>query len=177
MEELIELAQKGNKEAFTHIILSMKEDLYKIARTRISNEEDIEDAIQETMIETYRSIKKLKDIKKLKMWIVKILINKCNRVYRRKYKKDVSLDEFEIESFSSSNDYLKVEDRMNFYLLLKDLKYEERIIVILYYKEQYSIKEIAKILKIKENTIKTHLSRARQKIKVKYQRGNQIGTY
>lgn len=59
MEELILSAQNGNEEAFTKLILSINDDLYKIAKTRISNEDGIADAVQETMIETYKSIKKL----------------------------------------------------------------------------------------------------------------------
>ena len=43
MEELILKAQKGDKEAFTEIILAFENDLYKIAKTRIINEADIED--------------------------------------------------------------------------------------------------------------------------------------
>lgn len=52
MDELILMAQAGDEEAFANMILYIKDDLYKIA-----NETDIEDAIQETMIETYKSIK------------------------------------------------------------------------------------------------------------------------
>ena len=84
LEELILLAQSGDEEAFTNMILYIKDDLYKIAKSRIANETDIEDAIQETMIETYKSIKKLNDPNKFKKWVIKILINKCNRIYRRK---------------------------------------------------------------------------------------------
>ena len=86
MDELILMAQAGDEDAFTKMILYIKDDLYKIAKTRIANETDIEDAIQETMIETYKSIKRLKDPNKFKKWVIKILINKCNRLYRRKYK-------------------------------------------------------------------------------------------
>lgn len=60
MEELVKKARKGDKKAFTMLILEIKNELYKIAKTRITNEADIDDAIQETMIETYKSIKKLK---------------------------------------------------------------------------------------------------------------------
>lgn len=59
MEELILSTQNVNEEAFTKLILSINDDLYKIAKTRISNEDDIADAVQETMIETYKSIKNL----------------------------------------------------------------------------------------------------------------------
>lgn len=173
MEELIKKAQKGDKEAFTTIVLSFENDLYKIAKTRITNEADIEDAIQETMIETYKSIKKLKEPKKLKKWLIKILINKCNRIYKRKYKKDVPLDDYRNQLISSN--YGKIENDINFYLLLNDLTYIERVIIILYYKEQYKVKEIKEILKINENTIRTHLFRAREKIKINYKGGKDIG--
>lgn len=159
MEELIKEAQKGNKEAFTLIILNLKNDLYKIAKTRITNEADIQDAVQETMIEIYKSIKRLKDLKKFKMWTIKILINKCNRIYRKKYKKELSLDKYLI--INSNKD---IEDDLNFYNLIKCLEYEERIVIVLYYMEKYTIKEISKILKMKENTVKSKLYRARKKI-------------
>ena len=53
--------------------------------------------------------------------------------------------------------------------MLKDLKYEEKIIIILYYLEQYTVKDIKEILKMNENTVTTHLYRARQKIKNKFE--------
>ena len=165
MEELIEKAKNGDKEAFTKIIININCELYKIAKTRITNEQDIEDAIQETMIEAFKSIRKLKDTKKFKKWIIKILINKCNRIYRKKYKKDVSIDDYNLDKYIITNNYKNIEADLNFYSLLKELKYEERIIIILYYMENYTVKEIRKILGMKENTINTNLFRARQKIK------------
>ena len=164
MKQLISKAQEGDEKAFTQIIMMINDDLYKIAKSRITNEADIEDAIQETMIETYKSIKKLKDPNKLKKWIIKILINKCNRIYRRKYKNDISIDEYNLNNSKTTNNISDIENNMNFYDIIKDLNYEERIIVILYYMEEYSVKEIKKILKMNENTIYTHLHRARQKL-------------
>ncbi len=171
MEELIIKAQKGDVESFTQIVLTMEGDLYKIAKTRITDENDIQDAIQETMIETYKSIKKLKDPTKFKKWIIKILINKCNRMYRKKYKQDISIDEYNLDNYMLVHNCRNIEDDLHFYSLLNDLKYEERIVVILYYMEQYSVKDIEEITKLKENNIRTYLYRARQKIKDKYKGG------
>ena len=151
MEELIKEAQIGDKNAFN-----------KISKSRINNEDDIADAVQETMIATFKNIKKLRDTSQFKQWVITILINKCNRIYRRKYKKDISYEEYNFESFSSS---CNIESNIEFYEMLKDLKYEEKIVIILYYLEQYSIKDIKEILKMNENTVTTHLYRARQKIK------------
>ena len=175
MEELILKAQKGDVEAFTQIVLEYKNELYKIAKSRITNEEDIEDAIQETMIETYKSIKKLKNPQKLKAWLIKILINKCNRIYKRKYKKDISLNENNLQDKLISYNNEKIEDDLDFYTLIKDLRYEERITILLYYMEGYNIKEIKHILRMNENTVRTHLFRGRQKIKINYKGGQKIG--
>ena len=121
MEELILCAKNGDENAFTELILLISDDLYKIAKTRISNEADISDAVQETMIETYKSIRKLNDIKKFKKWIIKILINKCNRIYRRKYKNDIQIDE-EAFNYVSTNNISDLESELNFYDIIKNLK-------------------------------------------------------
>ena len=81
MEKLIERAKKGDKSAFTELIISMQDELYKIARMRLSNEEDIDDVIQETMISAFYGTKRLKYPHYFKSWIIKILINKCNALY------------------------------------------------------------------------------------------------
>ena len=165
-EQLIEQAQKGDKQAFTDLVLGIKIELYKIAKSRITNESDIDDAIQETMIELFKSIKKLRDPKKFKMWAIKILINKCNKIYKKKHKKDISIDEYNVEKFIITNSFKEIEADINFYNLIKNLKYEERIIIILYYMEKYTTKEISKILHMKENTVKSHLFRAKKTIKI-----------
>ena len=53
----------------------------------------------------------------------------------------------------STNNINDIESNLNFYDVIKNLKYEERIIVVLYYMEDYSVKEIKDILKMNENTI------------------------
>ncbi len=168
MEELIKEAQNGDKEAFTKIILNIRNDLYKIAKTRISNDDDIEDLIQETMIETYKSIKKLRDPNKLKKWIIRILINKCNKLYKKNYKNNALINEYNIENYIVLHSNQNIDDDLNFYYLIKDLKYEERIVIILHYMEDYSVNDISKILKMNKNTVKTHLFRAREIIKTNF---------
>lgn len=174
MEELIKRAQNGDQDAFTELVKLIQNDLYKIAKTRVSNEDDLEDAIQETMIETYKSIKKLKDPSSFKKWITTILINKCNRIYRRKYKTDISYEEANIEEFLKASSSQDIESDLEYYELLKDLKYEEKIILILYYKEKYKVKEIKNILNMKVSTINTHLFRARAKLKEKLKEGGEL---
>ena len=172
MEELVEKSQKGEKKEFTQLIHTIRQDLYKIARCRLSCEDDIEDAVQETMISAFKNIKKLNKKESCKTWIIKILVNKCNQIYKKNKNRNISFEELGTEvDYSASENYNELENR-EFYLILKDLNYDERIAMLLFYLEDYSIKEISKILKTNENTIKTRLKRGKEKIRNKFLKGN-----
>ena len=89
-------------------------------------------------------------------------------------------ENYDIDSYKEEIKYFYdnqnlVESTLSFYEMIKCLKYEERIIIILYYSEKYTIKEISKILGINENTIKTRLLRAKEKIKIDYKGGRNNG--
>ena len=60
----------------------------------------------------------------------------------------------------------RTEEDIDFNLLLRNLKEEEKIIILLFYNEKYTTKEISYILGINENTIKSRLNRAKNKIKI-----------
>lgn len=174
MDELVKKARQGDKDAFTELILLLKNDLYKIAKTRIKNDEDIYDVIQETMIIAFSSIKKLKKIESFKPWIIKILINTSNSTYKKVSKnKIISLEKVEAYSSLSSPEYDKVETTLDFNFILKNFKYEDRIIIILYYMERFTDKEIGEILKLKENTVKTKRTRIKESIKDVLKEGGQ----
>ena len=168
MEKLVKAAMNGDKEAFAQIIESLKIDLYKIAKVRLKDEEDILDAIQDTIVSSYKSIKKLTNPEKFKKWVIKILINKCNDIYLQRKEMSIPFDEVSENLIQSENDYnnLEMED------VLKYLTEEEKMIITLYYLEDYKSKEISWILDMNENTVKTKISRAKSKLKQKLEGGN-----
>ena len=154
MEQLIEKAKIGDSEAYVQLITIVQNDLYRIAKARLSIEEDICDAIQETMITGYQHLKNLKENEYFKTWIIKILINKC------------------IENFNllDNKDEIKdTNDKLDFENILKQLNYEEKLIITLYYNSRFSIIEIAEILKININTVKSKILRTKKKIKKIYE--------
>ena len=89
MDELILKAKNGDKTSFTELMLQIKEELYKVAKIRLRNDDDVFDAIQETMLVSYKSLKKLKNNQYFKTWVIKILINECNKIYNYKNKKKI----------------------------------------------------------------------------------------
>ena len=171
MEELIKRAQDGDEEAFTQIIISMENELYKIARTRLECEDDINEAVQETIIQTFKSIRKIKEPRFFKTWLIKILINNCNKVYnKRKKNRTFEYDENLIcdEGYSSIEES---NNKMDFFFMIKKLNYNERIALTLYYVEKFTTKEISKILKEPESTIKNRILRAKNKLRMEFQGG------
>ena len=133
MENLILEAINGNELAFDKLIISIEKDLYKIARMRLNYEEDIEDAVQETIIQVYRNIPKVKQPQYFKTWVVRILINNCNKIYKKNLlEKKVQYNENFVEEYKYIQNDERIEN-IDFYMLIRELKYKERIVIILYY--------------------------------------------
>lgn len=162
MEELIKRAKNKDEEAFEKIILMMEKEMYLIAKSRLNNDDDIADVVQETILICFKNIHKLKDNSLFKTWLIRILINECNKLYKKR--KVISLDDKEIEL----KDEYHNDDNLSFYFLIRNLKKEEKTILTLFYCFQYTTKEIANILKMKENTIKSKIIRAKNKLKNEY---------
>lgn len=169
MEELVKKSQEGSKEAFTELIVSMESDLYKIAKMRLKCDEDVNDAVQETIIQAFKSIKKIKQPQYFKTWLIKILINNCNKVYK-KLKRNNLLNTFEIENEKSTYDEEEKINKLDFFILIELLNYKERISLTLYYLENFTTKEISQILKEPESTIRNRIHRAIKKLREYYEK-------
>lgn len=164
---LVEMAKNGDKNAFSKLIKGLQNEMYRIARTRFYNEADIEDAVQETILQAFKSIKNLKYTQYFNTWIIKILINNCNIIYKEK--NNIQLEDYQyVNTFISSNNTTSVDEKLSFDYIMKNLNYDERIAITLYYMEGYTNREISKILNTSVGTIKSRISRAKQKIKELY---------
>ena len=172
MENLIKRAKDGDKEAFTELMLSIEEELYRISKVRLKNEDSIADAIQNTMLIAFKSIKRLKYVEYFKTWIIRILVNECNYIYRKNKKVEISYED--IQNDINISEFDKVDEKLDFDFICNKLEYKERMIIILYYKDRFTDKEIGKILNIKENTVKTKRTRIKQKIKKFIKKGDEL---
>mgnify|MGYP004631033285 CR=1 FL=1 len=171
-EELISKIKDKDIEAFEKLVLSVERDLYRIAQTRLDNVEDIEDAIQETMIVAFNSIEDLNSFQYFRAWIIKILINECNHIYKKNNRfsrlhKKLSLDK---EEYNYGEIY-ELEHKIELEKVLSFLNYDDRLCITLFYNEHYSINEIAQILDENANTVKSRITRAKKKIRKYYDGG------
>ncbi len=176
MEELLKKAISGDKDALSLIFLYLQKDLYKIAIYKTRNKEDALDAIQETIYITYTNLKNIQSINSFPNWIKKVLVNECYKILSKKNKTNTETVEvanlYELEDSRDISSIDKLESNIQFYELIKCLNDKEKTIMILYYINEYTTKEISKILEIKENTIKSIIKRGKNKIKNNLKGGN-----
>jgi len=166
MDLLIKKAQKGDEEAFIKLVDAYMIPMYKIARSRLNSEENIGDAIQETILAAFSNIKQLKEPRYFKTWLIKILINKCNDIIRDN--KILYVDDYTSLEKTNLTYSENLDEKLDFEGVLDKLNYEYRLVVVMYYVNRFTTKEISEILNEKEGTIKSRLSRARQRLKTHY---------
>ena len=158
-EVLIRKAKKGDKDAFCRLMDENVQSMYKIAAAYLKNDEDVADAIQDTILSCYENLKSLKQNRYFKTWMTRILINRCNRLYSQR-NRTTDLNEGTFSSISPDP-----AARMEWQEMMQQLTDNQRIVVELYYAQQFKIHEIADILDITPSAVKNRLHTARKVLK------------
>ena len=159
--KLIKKAKSGNPEAFEALLMLYSDQLYRTAFMYAGNREDALDIVQETSFKAYVAIKTLKKNKYFSTWLTRILINSAYEFLRKK-KKYISLESD--EHIISQREEFTVE-QIDLLRAINSLKKSYRDAIILFYYQDLSIKEIAKVMDSPENTVKTYLRRGKEQLK------------
>ncbi|WP_226585309.1 sigma-70 family RNA polymerase sigma factor [Halobacillus litoralis] len=143
-------------------------DLKWLAYSYVKDYALAEDITQETFIKAYQKYDTFKKESSLKTWLYKITINLCkdhlkSSYVRRVVKKGADLFR-SIPSPRETPEELVMQKDEDEALLSHVLHLEDiyREIIILYYFEEFDIKDLSHVLNISPNTVKTRLRRARQ---------------
>ena len=171
MDALVTAAKNGDKEAFVQLIRMNKQSLYKAAWVYLRNEQDIADALQNTILSCYEKIQGLREVKYFKTWLMRILMNECYNICR-KSEKILPIDQYmeQIEAPQKESRHYG-----ELYEAVQELQEELRSPVVLYYVEDFSCREIAEILGISEGAVQKRLARAREKLKNRLQNKEAAG--
>lgn len=124
--------------------------LYRVARTLLSCDADCEDAVQEALLRAWSRLDGLREERYFETWLIRILINECRRLARRR--PDVAELPENLPAWESSNAVMDA---------LRALPPKHRIAVELHYVEGYSVREIAELLRLPEGTVKWRLHQGR----------------
>ena len=176
--ELIKKAKNGDEDSFESLILSCKGKAYNIALRYLQNEEDALDALQESFIKIYRHLSKFNEQSRFDTWVYRIVVNTCNDMLRKNKKynqadsvlhSDEDHEDVVIEIADDGPGPLEIlerkEERGNVLACLDSLGDEHREVLILRDIRGFSYDEIAEILDCSMGTVKSKISRARNKFK------------
>ena len=164
-EQLVARAREGDPAAFGELYADVWKDLYRFAYYYLGNAEDAEDAVQETVLEAYKGIGRLKEPAAFKGWIFTILTACCKRrvggLIRRR--EQVQLEERPELTADAGEEGMSLSMELREALL--QLKPEERRVVLMKVMMGYKSHEIAEILHMSSGGVRSKLSRALQKLR------------
>ena len=144
---------------FANVYEMYVNDIYRLCFSFMKNHMDAEDAVQETFLKYYHSEKTFDTLEHKKAWLIVTASNQCKDMLKHWWRQRKNIEDYKNVLDDNST---KTDEMLAIIIELPD-KYKTSI--YLYYYEGYKIKEIAKILKQKQNTINSKLTRARKKLK------------
>lgn len=165
-------AQKGNDKAFLTIFQEYEQDLYRIAFIYVKNQNDALDVVQETAFRSFKTIKKLKEPKYFKTWLIRIAINSSIDFLKKKRKDFQLIDNIEEHVSKEVNEDIELEITVKH--LMDYLDEMEKSVIILRFYEDLTLKVVAETPDIPLGTAKTILYRALTKLRNQMEGGVEL---
>lgn len=156
----VRLAREGSTEAFSRLYETVYEDLYHIALYSLRNPHDAADTVSDTVLDAFCSIKKLRSPEKFRSWIMSILAAKIKRKQRSYFEPTDELNENTDLTDSFSYESVELREAVN------KLDTESRLLLSMSVLGGYSSDEISEVCGIKAGTVRSKLTRIKQKLRL-----------
>ncbi|WP_042221243.1 RNA polymerase sigma factor [Oceanobacillus manasiensis] len=163
--KLIKKVKKGDQRAFKKLYDIYADYSYRTAYGITRNQADSADIVQETFIKLYRNIHLFDMNRAFKPWFYRLLINEARRYIGKVSKQAISIESEELLDYLHTTS----DGELNFDELdiaMEQLEENHRTVIILKYLNDFTEKEIAEILELNLNTVKSRLFKARRKLKM-----------
>ena len=173
--ELIQRILAGDETAFASLIRKYQKQVHALAWRKIGDFQIAEDIVQETFLQVYQKLETLNDPTQFSRWLHAIVNHLCIAWHRKnrlqiQSLEEIHISEIETEPYSRyiASEHEKISADAQRYLverLLAKLKESDREVITLHYFEEMTSSEIGTFLGVSENTVKSRLHRARQRLK------------
>ena len=170
---LIKRASRGDADAFEQLLSGQETRMYAVALRMCGNREDAQDCVQEAMIRVYRALNSFKGQSSFSTWVYRVTMNSClDELRKRKSRAATSLDAMIDNGFAPSDDEhtperraLQSEQKRVLEKAIAALPEDMRAAIVLRDIQGCSYDEIATILDTNVGTIKSRISRGREKLR------------
>lgn len=142
--------------------------IFRLAFAYTKKKETADDILQEVSIELIRRQKRFTDEEHLKAWLIRVTINKCHSLNRsKKYRSEIPFDptEFKDALTPEQREIHPAEDPHELWDRVLMLPNKLSQVLLLYYAEDMTTREIARLLYIRESSVRSRLTRARRSLK------------
>lgn len=169
-QHYIHLVMKGDTNAFAVLVDRYKNMVFTLSLKMLKDREEAEEVAQDTFVKVFKSLSKFSGESKFSTWIYKVAFNTClDRLKKNKRSQPVAaMNDFtEQETISLVNVLDSIEEKERKQTIqdcLHGLPGEDSFLLTLYYFEEQSLDEIAKIIGINPNNVKIRLYRSRKKL-------------
>lgn len=170
---LIKNLKRGNEEAYRQLIEEYGNKLFRTCYLILKDKEEAEDVVQETFLKVFNKIDTFNEKSGLYTWIYAIALN----LSRDRMRVKQNFIELKDEWIGNDDVESKVEiniDRESLRKEMFEMNPLYREVLVLFYFEELSIREISNLLNEKEGTIKSKLSRGRNILKEGLLKGGQL---
>ena len=147
-----------DKQEFSRRVLAVEGRLYRISYGMLHNAQDQMDAVQEAVLKAWQNLGRLRREEFFETWLTRILINECHNIQGAR-RRIASVDELPEPAAPPEDGNRALRDAL---LALDEAL---RLPLLLCYMEGYRVREIAKILRIPEGTVKSRIARAKRKLR------------
>jgi RNA polymerase sigma-70 factor, ECF subfamily len=167
-EQLMDGIHHGDAAAFNELYLRYhKRLLYYFYRMLGNSSEKAQDFLQDIFIKIIDRPESFNISRKFSTWIFSVAHNMCKNEYRRLAVRSNTINCKNIEQYSIADEGINLDTRLTadqIYLFIEGLGEIEKTVFILYYREDFSVQEIGKILDLSEGTVKSKLYYTRKKL-------------
>lgn len=174
VDRLVRKAKKGNKESLLQLIMSEKDDYYRLAFTYMGNTHDAMDAMEEMIVRLYEKIHQLEKEEAFYSWSKTILVNCCKSLLQKRNKLVLSDDwsnatgEKEMGDVVVPDPYVRSDQQMDIQELLLLVNQHQREAIQLKYLHDLDYQSIADITNVSLGTVKSRIFQGLKKLREHY---------
>lgn len=147
---------------FESIYINFRENIFRVCYLMLGDYQHAEDAAQETFYKALCSYKKFRSESSVKTWLTRIAVNVCKDRLKKKSSSETPDEDAGRLLYNEEN----IDERLSVIEAVKGLPRELREVVVLYYYQELTHKEISEILKLSVPNVAYRLKRAKEKLKV-----------
>ena len=159
-EELVVLAQQGDRQAFESLTLAHYTRLYRVAKSILRERYMAEDATQEALLDIWRYIRRLRDPSRFNGWSYRLLVHACYAEAKRANPGRMDTGALPEDLPSPTDEYRSVLDRDQLERAFRQLSLDHRTVIVLRHLIGMTPEEVADVLSVPRQTIYSRLRRA-----------------